>query len=61
MKPEANVIKLPNISVSLPQIQAAVKELQPQGYASIRYLRKSKRLKASQLISAGIITPVQIW
>jgi len=33
MKPEANVIKLPNISASVPQIQAAVKELQSQGYA----------------------------
>ena len=33
MKPEANVIKLPNISASLPQIQAAVKELQSEGYA----------------------------
>ena len=33
MKPEANVIKLPNISASLPQIQGAVKELQAQGYA----------------------------
>lgn len=31
--PEANVIKLPNISASIPQIQAAVKELQQQGYA----------------------------
>ena len=33
MTPESNVIKLPNISASLPQIQAAVKELQSQGYA----------------------------
>ena len=32
MKPDANVIKLPNISASLPQIQAAVTELQSQGY-----------------------------
>jgi isocitrate dehydrogenase len=32
MKPEANIIKLPNISASIPQIQAAVKELQSQGY-----------------------------
>ncbi len=32
MKPEANIIKLPNISASLPQIQAAVAELQSQGY-----------------------------
>ncbi|HEX9285339.1 MAG TPA: NADP-dependent isocitrate dehydrogenase [Nitrospirales bacterium] len=30
--PEANIIKLPNISASIPQIQAAVKELQSQGY-----------------------------
>ena len=32
MKPEANIIKLPNISASIPQIQGAVKELQAQGY-----------------------------
>ena len=32
MNPDANVIKLPNISASIPQIQAAVKELQAQGY-----------------------------
>ena len=32
MKPEANIIKLPNISASNPQIQGAVKELQEQGY-----------------------------
>ena len=30
--PEANVIKLPNISASAPQLVAAVKELQSQGY-----------------------------
>ncbi len=30
--PDANVIKLPNISASIPQIQACVKELQEQGY-----------------------------
>ncbi len=33
MTPESNVIKLPNISASLPQIKGAVKELQSQGYA----------------------------
>ena len=32
MKPDANIIKLPNISASNPQIQGAVKELQSQGY-----------------------------
>ena len=31
-KPEANIIKLPNISASIPQLQAAIKELQGQGY-----------------------------
>ena len=30
--PEANIIKLPNISASVPQLKAAVKELQEQGY-----------------------------
>jgi isocitrate dehydrogenase len=30
--PEANIIKLPNISASLPQLQAAITELQGQGY-----------------------------
>lgn len=32
LKPEANVIKTPNISASIPQIKAAVKELQAKGY-----------------------------
>ncbi|MEC4673443.1 MAG: NADP-dependent isocitrate dehydrogenase, partial [Nitrospirota bacterium] len=33
MTPESNIIKLPNISASLPQIKGAVAELQSQGYA----------------------------
>lgn len=32
MKPEANIIKLPNISASIPQLKAAIKELQDHGY-----------------------------
>ncbi len=32
-KPEANIIKLPNISASMPQLKAAIKELQALGYA----------------------------
>lgn len=32
-KPEANIIKLPNISASIPQLKAAVKELQELGFA----------------------------
>lgn len=31
--PTANIIKLPNISASVPQLKAAIKELQAQGYA----------------------------
>ena len=33
LKPEANIIKLPNISASVPQLKAAIKELLAQGYA----------------------------
>jgi isocitrate dehydrogenase len=32
MRPEANIIKLPNISASIPQLKAAIKELQAKGY-----------------------------
>ncbi|MBJ7357324.1 MAG: NADP-dependent isocitrate dehydrogenase [Nocardioides sp.] len=31
-KPEANIIKLPNVSASVPQLKAAIAELQSQGY-----------------------------
>src|SRR5436305_11699968 len=30
--PEANIVKLPNISASVPQLKAAIAELQEQGY-----------------------------
>lgn len=33
LTPEANVIKLPNISASIPQLKATIKELQAKGYA----------------------------
>src|ERR1051325_10997304 len=32
-RPEANIIKLPNISASIPQLKAAIAELQKKGYA----------------------------
>ena len=32
LQPEANIIKLPNISATPPQLKAAIKELQTQGY-----------------------------
>ena len=31
-QPEANIIKLPNVSASTPQLKAAIKELQEEGY-----------------------------
>jgi isocitrate dehydrogenase len=40
--PEANIIKLPNISASLPQLQAAIKELQSQGYKLPEYPENPK-------------------
>jgi len=36
-KPEANIIKLPNISASVPQLKAAIAELQAKGYALPNY------------------------
>ena len=36
-KPEANIIKLPNISASIPQLKGAIKELQSKGYALPNY------------------------
>jgi isocitrate dehydrogenase len=40
--PEANIIKLPNISASVPQLQAAIAELQQQGYAVPDYPEEPK-------------------
>ncbi|WP_045761070.1 NADP-dependent isocitrate dehydrogenase [Xanthomonas albilineans] len=40
--PEANIIKLPNISASVPQLKAAIKELQQQGYALPDYVDEPK-------------------
>lgn len=40
--PEANVIKLPNISASIPQLQDCIKELQQQGYDIPNYPEEAK-------------------
>ena len=40
--PAANIIKLPNISASIPQLQAAIKELQDQGYDVPSYPEEPK-------------------
>src|SRR5262245_27934692 len=40
--PEANIIKLPNISASVPQLQGAIAELQSQGFAVPDYPEEPK-------------------
>jgi len=42
LKPEANIIKLPNISASLPQMTATIKELQAKGYTLPDYPENPK-------------------
>jgi len=42
LKPEANIIKLPNISASIPQLIAAIKELQSQGFKLPDYPEQPK-------------------
>jgi len=56
--PEANIVKLPNISASIPQLQAAIKELQDKGYDIPDYPEEPKndaeRELQRNLRSAGV-------
>ena len=47
--PEANIIKLPNISASLPQLNAAIKELQAHGFAVPNYPAEPKTEQEKQI------------
>jgi isocitrate dehydrogenase len=49
--PEANIIKLPNISASVPQLTAAIKELQQKGYAIPDYPEEPKNEKEKDIKS----------
>lgn len=49
--PEANIIKLPNISASLPQLQETIKELQGQGYKLPEYPENPKDDKEKDIKS----------
>ena len=42
LQPDANIIKLPNISASMPQLQAAIRELQDKGYRIPDYPAEAK-------------------
>ncbi|HEV8020804.1 MAG TPA: NADP-dependent isocitrate dehydrogenase, partial [Candidatus Lustribacter sp.] len=62
--PEANIIKLPNISASTPQIKAAIKELQSQGYALPEYPDEPKTAAEKDVrarynkVSGSAVNPV---
>src|SRR5688572_26415955 len=62
--PEANIIKLPNISASIPQIKGAIKELQSQGYKVPDYPEnpkddKEKEIKARyDKVKGSAVNPV---
>jgi isocitrate dehydrogenase len=47
--PEANIIKLPNISASIPQLTGAIKELQSKGYGIPDYPSEPKNAKEEEV------------
>jgi len=48
-KPEANIVKLPNISASIPQLTGAIKELQDKGYDIPDYPAEPRNDKEKEL------------
>ncbi|MEC8325470.1 MAG: NADP-dependent isocitrate dehydrogenase [Pseudomonadota bacterium] len=62
--PDANIIKLPNISASIPQLQAVIKELQAQGYALPEYPEEPKNEEEAKIkatydkIKGSAVNPV---
>jgi len=59
--PDANIIKLPNISASIPQLKAAIAELQSQGYNIPNYpeepkndLEKEIQLRFSKVLGSAV-------
>ncbi len=48
-KPEANIIKLPNISASVPQLKAAIEELRSKGYMVPEYPEEPKNEKEKEI------------
>lgn len=62
--PEANIIKLPNISASVPQLSAAIEELQNKGFAIPSYPEEPKTEKEKKIqdrynkIKGSAVNPV---
>lgn len=63
-EPHANIIKLPNISASVPQLNAAIAELQAQGYALPNYPEEANSEEAQRVkaiydsIKGSAVNPV---
>ncbi|MDG1842012.1 MAG: NADP-dependent isocitrate dehydrogenase [Crocinitomicaceae bacterium] len=63
-KPGANIIKLPNISASIPQLKSAIKELQEKGYQIPNYPEDVQNKKAEEIkkrydkIKGSAVNPV---
>tara|TARA_R110001592_G_scaffold8084_4_gene44326 strand:- start:1013 stop:3229 length:2217 start_codon:yes stop_codon:yes gene_type:complete len=63
-QPEANIIKLPNISASVPQLNEAIKELQSKGYNLPSYPDEPKNAKEKEIkikydkIKGSAVNPV---
>ena len=63
-QPEANIIKLPNISASIPQLKAAIKELQNKGYKIPNYPDEPKNEEEKEInirynkIKGSAVNPV---
>ncbi|MEQ1914171.1 MAG: NADP-dependent isocitrate dehydrogenase, partial [Sideroxydans sp.] len=61
LKPEANIIKLPNVSASLPQLKSAIKELQMLGFDIPNYpdethtdAEKTLKVRYSKLLGSAV-------
>ena len=54
--PEANIIKLPNISASVPQLKAAIRELQAQGYPLPDYPDEPKDDAQRDALRSGVLS-----
>lgn len=63
-KPEANIVKLPNISASVPQLKAAIKELQSKGFNLPEYpdepeTEEEKKIKSQyDKVKGSAVNPV---
>jgi isocitrate dehydrogenase len=64
LEPDANIIKLPNISASIPQLKAAIKELQAKGYKVPDYPDEPKTEEEKKIrqryarVSGSAVNPV---